>query len=359
MSPKRAGILFWKDLSHCSKSFIFIIAIVTPILTSIAVSLLFGNLFSQKPKIGIVDRGTSRILTLIAESQAITCKEYELPSMLKKAVSAGAVDIGVVLPKGFDQRVISGLKTKVTAYIWGESLIKNRALAGAIVAQKIRELTGQKPPIEIVAVTLGVGDGITWKERLLPLLVLIAIFMGGMMVPAVSLVEEQQKKTIQALAVTPVSLGEVYLAKGAMGAALSLFMGVIILALNQAFGSQPALLLPVLSLGAIMAATVGILLGTTIKDLNSLFAVMKFIGLFLYAPALVYLFPQVPGWLGMVFPTYYVIAPIIEISLKNGAWAGISLEVFILVWIILIMWGLILLKIKASGSRPVGAVCRG
>ncbi len=356
MNPNRVGILLWKELAQGSKSFIFIIAIIIPILTSLFFSLLFGTLFSRKPILGIVDRGTSRIVTSIAESPSITCKGYDSTSNLKKAVATGAVDVGVVLPKGFDRFVISGERTEVMAYVWGESLIKNRAMVEAVMAKQIREMAGQNPPIEIIPAALGDGEAITWEDRLLPLIVFIAIFMGGMMVPASSLVDEKQKQTLKALMITPASLGDVYLAKGAVGAILSLFMGILILLLNHAFGTQPLLLFLVLALGAIMAATVGVLLGTLIKDINILFVMMRLLGLVLYAPAIIYLFPQVPGWVGKIFPTYYLMAPLIEISQKNVAWPDISLDLFILVGVILCMFGVIALKTKTASRQRISAI---
>ena len=84
--------------------------------------------------------------------------------------------------------------------------------------------------------------------------------------------------------------------------------------------------------------------------------IVIFMGLFLYAPALICLFPQVPGWIGRVFPTYYVMAPIIEINRRNGAWPDISLDVFILVGVILCMWSVIVLKTKMAGRRRVSAI---
>jgi len=68
-------------------------------------------------------------------------------------------------------------------------------------------------------------------------------------------------------------------------------------------------------LAAIMAAELGLILGTSIKDVNTLFAVWKFGGLILFGPAIVYMFPQLPQWLGYLFPTYYIVRPIMDISL--------------------------------------------
>jgi len=350
MSPNRVGILLWKEFAHSSKGYLFVFAVLTPVLFSLVVSLLFGTLLSQRPRLGIVDGGNSRIFSRAAESESIAARRFGSIPKLKKAVKTGAVDVGVALPKDFDRKVISGENTRVAAYVWGESLIRNRAMVGAILEKQVREMAGQKPPAEIVAVSLAEGEGVTWEERLFPLLVLMAIFMGGMMVPAASMVDEKQKQTLKALMIIPVSLGDVYLAKGMAGVILSLFAGILILILNNALGAQPSLLVLILALGAIMAATLGVLLGTLIKDINALFAAMKFMGVFLYAPALVYLFPRVPPWIGKFFPTYYVMAPVIEISQKNGGWLDVSLDICILAGVILSMWCAIGIKSKMTGE---------
>jgi len=40
-----------------------------------------------------------------------------------------------------------------------------------------------------------------------------------------------------------------------------------------------------------------------VKDINTLFAIIKGLGIFLYAPAIVSLFPELPQWIAKVFPT--------------------------------------------------------
>ena len=107
-------------------------------------------------------------------------------------------------------------------------------------------------------------------------------------------------------------------------------MGVLILVLNNAFAMRPGLLLFSLALGALMAVTFGILLGALIRDINTLFAAVKGIAILLYAPALVYLFPEIPGWIGRLFPTYYMIQPVIEIAQEGAGWAQIAPELTIL-----------------------------
>ena len=177
--------------------------------------------------------------------------------------------------------------------------------------------------------------------------------LGVAFLPAISVVNEKEKRTLEALVITPTTIGDVFAAKGLLGIILSLVMGVVILVLNQAFGAEPALSMLVLVLGAIMAAEIGLLLGVLVNKTTSLFAVVKFGGLLLYAPAFVYLFPQIPEWIGRIFPTYYAIQPIVEISLRGGGWPEIAINVFILAGLDLVLIVAIMLALRRTKQYAV------
>ncbi len=328
MSIKRLGILLGKEIVQGPKSFIFIWVVVAPVLISLVLSLVFGSLFSDKPRLGVVDDG-SQMLTQARELTSIVTREYGAAPEMREAVRNGSVDMGIVLPDDFDILIKEGKKTAITAYIWGGSLAKNRTILEVTIWNLARQLAGQEPPIEIQSTSLG-GEAGPWSERLLPLVVLMAVFLGGLFLPATSIIGEKEKRTLQAVLITPATVEEVFLAKGLFGFMLSTFAGIIILALNQAFGTEPALLMLVLALGAVMAAALGLLFGTLLKDITSLFAIWKLGGILLFAPALVYMFPQIPKWVARIFPTYYLIQPIFEISQRGATWAEIATNVFIL-----------------------------
>jgi ABC-2 type transport system permease protein len=346
-------VLLRKELVHGPKSFTFVFALLAPLTLSLVVSLVFGTLFSEKPKLGIADEGNSQVGRLVAELDTVVGKVYSSSAELERAVRAGAVDMGIVLPSGFDQAVAQGQGVEISAYIWGESLVKNRVILGAVVTDLVFQLIGHQVPLEIVTTALGETESLPLNDRLLPLIVLMTVFMGGSMIPASALVDEKQKRTLKALTITPTTLGEVYFTKGLVGVLASLLMGVLILTLNQAFGAQPQLLLLVLALGCVLAATFGILLGVATKDITSLFATFKSIGLFLYAPAFVYLFPQIPQWVGKVFPTYYVIQPVIEISQDGGTWSDIASEVLVLIGLIGVLFGVVAVAAKRVQGREI------
>ncbi len=123
-------------------------------------------------------------------------------------------------------------------------------------------------------------------------------------------------------------------------------MGLIILALNQAFGGQPGLLVLMLALGAVMAAELGLILGSLVKDMSSLFAVWKSGGILLFGPAIIYLFPEIPQWIGQIFPTYYLVEPVVRISQQGGGWSDVAAHVFVLVGLDLILVAVVALALR-------------
>ena len=353
MSPRHVGILLGKDLWHGPKSLIFVWALVMPVIISLAVSLIFGTLFSEKPRLGVLDEGSSQLVAMTEQLDSVTTKEYDSVSEIKQAVEDGAVDVGMVLPADFDSSVMQGKETELTTYIWGESLAKNRIILGAAIANLVRELAGQEAPVEIETITLGDEASIPWSERVLPLIVLMAVFLGGLFLPASSVIEEKEKRTLEAVAITPASVGDVFIAKGLMGIILSLLTGVVILVLNQAFGTEPALLVLVLALGATMAAEIGLLCGALMKDITTLFAIWKAGGIFLFGPAIIYMFPQIPQWVGRLFPTYYFLQPIIAISQGSGSWSNVATNVFILAGLDLLLIAVVVFALKKTRQVAV------
>jgi len=345
MSIRRVSILLGKDFKYGSKGFIFILAVVAPILISLVLTLVFGTFFSQTAKLGLTDQGDSRLVELVSASDSVQTRTYATADDLRRAVEAGAVDMGVALPENFDEDALSGNSIVLPAYVWGESLAKNRGILLATVNSAVRQLAGQEVPVHIETTTLGDTQSVPWSDRLLPFVLLYAVIIGGTMVPASLMVDEKQKRTLTALAITPTTLGDILAAKGLMGVIMALVMSVVILLMNQAFGVQPGLLIMVLGLGAVLAALFGLVLGLLVKDINTLFATTKAMGLLLFAPGVVYMFPGIPQWIGKIFPTYYIIQPVVEISQRGGSWPDIIFEVSILAGLIVLM---LVLTIVAS-----------
>ncbi len=329
MSFKRIWTLVKAELLHGPKDIILVVAIVIPVLLSLFFNLAFGNIFTGRARLGIYDQGASQMPALLQAAGSISLKMYDSELVLKEAAGSGSVDMGVVLPADFDALAASGT-VKLKAYIWGESLAKNRTLVPAVLAEAARQIAGYDVPVNIETVALGDKSSLPWSDRLLPLTVLMAVFWGGMMLPATSLINEKQHRTLEALAVSPATVGDIFSAKGIIGVVLAFVMGVLTLVISGALSSSAPALFLVLGLGAVMAAEIGLIAGAYVGDINTLFAVFKGGGLLLFGPAIVFMFPQIPAWVGYIFPTYYVVRPVVDTSVSGKGLADVALYVGVL-----------------------------
>ena len=311
MNVKRTGVMLKREILQGNKGFLLIMAIAAPIIMSLVVSLVFGTLFNTTPRLGILDEGDSRMVDLASGYSSMITTEYSTDAELRQAVESGSASLGIVLPADFDHAVSEATETDLTVYIWGEGRIEHFETLVINIDNIILELSGAEAPVNIETIPLGSGTGIPWNERLLPFIVLYTIILAAVMLPAMAVVTEKEKKTMTVLVASPATLGEIFFSKGVVGVVLSLFMGVAVLLINQAFGVQPWLLVLVLGLGAVMASIIGLIAGAFLKDVTSLFALSKIAGTLLSGPGLVYMFPQIPQWIGRIFPTYYMIEPIV------------------------------------------------
>jgi ABC-2 type transport system permease protein len=340
MNLKRVWTLIKNEVFHGPKDIVLVMAIVMPILLALFVNLAFGNIFGDRASLGIYDEDHSQLPAVLDSAGSISLRTYGDETGLREAVAAGSVDMGIVLPADFDSILESGT-VQLKAYVWGESLAMNRVIIPIAVADAVRVVNGSELPVNVETVVLGDESTLPWGDRLLPMVVLMAIFFGGMMIPASSLINEKNRRTLEALNVSPATVGDIFLAKGVVGALLSIFMGVLTLVISGGFSASfPALIL-VLGLGAIMAAETGLLAGTFIKDMNTLFAFWKFGGLLLFGPAIVFMFPQIPQWIGYIFPTYYIVKPVVDLSVNNLGFGSIILYLVILAAIVVVIGGVI------------------
>ncbi len=351
MSLRRIGLLLHREFVRGPKNFMFIFAVIVPLVLSLTMLLVFGTLFAEKPRLGIADAGDSQFTHSAAATEAFTVRKYASEAELRDATAMGAVDIGVVLPSDFDESVSSGKTTTVTAYIWGGSLLKDRAALAATTATWVRQMAGQVSPVNIITTVLDGSVVLPWEDRLLPLILMMGVTFGGLMIPASSLVAEKQQHTLAALSVTPATMVDIYAAKGLVGVTISTVMTLVILGLNRTLGNSTLLLAGVLLLSAIFAAEAGVVIGTLVKDIDSLFATVKALGLLLYAPALIYVFPDIPQWIARVFPTYYIIHPVIEITQHGARLADIAGKLGVLLILILALGGLLALLTQRMRYR--------
>ncbi len=339
MDIQRILILLGKEVRLGATNFMSIYVLAMPVIISLLVALVFGDLIAQTPRLGIYDAGGSEQFTQpLLDHPSINTTLYGTEAALQDAVERGSEEVGLSLPSGFIQALESGSdEVNYTVYRWGEAGVRNLLLLESTVVRAMVEGGGlgmNQLPVSVNAEQLGSANTLSWSQRLLPLILIMSIVLGGLWIPAASLIDEKQKRTLVALTSTPTSLMDVYLSKTLMGFILSGIMAVIILLLNGAFAGQIALLLLVIGLGGLMSSVFGVILGSVSKDMDTFMGVIKVMGIVLYAPGILKIFPQVPEWIGRLFPTYYLMNPLLEVSQNGAGFGDILIDVAVLAVII-------------------------
>jgi len=338
-----------KDLRLGPRSPIFLWVLFLPVFLTLILQVVFGSLFEPKPRLGIVDSGDSQITAAVEEIEGIQLARLDDVEKLKAKLEANDLDAGLVLPAGFDEAVRTGARPPLELYVGGESLASNRIILVATTLELVRDLEPEAAPVEVEIVALG-EEGLPISLRLVPLIMMYALVVAAVFLPAFSIADEREKGTLNALTVTPVRLSEVLAAKGVLGFVLAFLMAVFTLWLNRAMGAQALPLVVVLAVAALMCAEFGLIFGAAAKDVNGVFALIKGTGALLIGPTVFYLFPDWPQWIAKLFPTYWIINPLFEVTIEDAGLGEVWVEILVALGVI----ALLMIPVMALTKRLRG-----
>ena len=294
-------------------------ALVIPFLLTVLIQSVFGDLFAPEPRLAIADEGSSQLSVQAADLEGIEVLFVDDQKTVVTMVTENDVDAGLYLPAGFDNEVKSGAVPRLAFYVSGESLASNRVVLGVTTLDMVRGIEGTEPPVDVVVNHLGAA--LDLSVRMLPLLLLLVVAVAAAFVPAAGLVQEKEDRTLSALLVSPASMGDVLGAKALLGVILALVTGFVTLFINQAVTGNAFAHLVILGVAALMMAEIGVMLGLWAKDSNTMFAAWKGGAILLFFPAIFYIFPDLPAWIGRLGPTFYFMDPSFRV-MTEGATLG-------------------------------------
>lgn len=338
----RVGTMLGRELKLGPRSPVVLMAVVLPLLMTFLVASVFGGLLESQPRLGIYSPDPTALTTTAGQTEGIRSGDYASESDLRADVADHDLDAGLILPAGFDASVAAGQTVQVTYLVSGQALASDRAVLAVSVTAMVRELAGSEASVDVTVVTVGAEDFVPMGDRLIPLLVVYAVVVAALFVPAASVLDERVKGTLDAILATPASIGEVLVSKAAFASVLSVLMGVVTLIINQAFSGEILGIVLALLLGTAMLVQLGLILGLWVKDMNTLYTWIKAGGILIILPGLLALFPTLPQWISQLAPTYYFLQPIYDLSVGGatlsdvlptlGICLAIALAILPLLW---------------------------
>jgi len=260
------------------------------------------------------------------------------------------VSLGLSFPDDFVATVTGGGSSTVTVYVTGAVPPEVRSTVSALVRELGYLAAGEQPlvsqPTE-AEVILGVdraGDQISLREQMRPLFVFFVLLIE-MMALGTLVAGEIHSRTVTAILATPARVSDFLIAKGIAGTLLAFVQALILVALIQSFGNQPALMVLALLLGAVMATGFGLMAGSVGRDFITIVFWSMLILIPLIIPAIAVMFPgTAAAWIKAI-PSYPLVDIIVGASVFDqgfGDLAGSLLAltgwcvlVFLAGWVIL------------------------
>lgn len=240
--------IFRKDLITSVKSKNLLIILLTPVF----LSLLFNSTISLTDNtvvpVAVYDEGSSTDFIEYLSSRSnydVTIADSAVKS--EELLYNQKVSAIMLVPKGFSADIKNGLTPSL-------NIIVNPYEAKSVVFLQtykdiVMDFAGQRYPVNI---TLNMLSGNLQSRFTIPVWIMFTVIFVGMMVLPNTLTTEKEKKTLDAILVSPASEKDVIYGKSLFGLFLTILISLVIIIINKGF------------VGNFLSVTVFIILGSTV-----------------------------------------------------------------------------------------------
>lgn len=296
MNRLRVRAIFRKDMRDAVRDSRVLTALLMPLALGLFYSFMFNDdsIRTQKVKIGVVASEKTALMQAIKRQAGADVRLVFVAvpdqAQLRQRVRAKKVDIGLVVPPGFDAGVKAGSSPSLELLLPASPSVSPDFVT-AIVDRSVRDMAGQAPPARIVRRSLPADQDATSaldvlgprKDFILVAMIMLLAMIAVYAVPAV-LVEETEKKTMEALTLIA-STAEVITAKALFGIALSVVGVPVLLVITRGDPGNVALLAAAVVLSAVVLVGIGLLASGFFRTQQQLNTWSGLVLLVLLAPA--------------------------------------------------------------------------
>lgn len=240
------------------------LGILMMMLTGRVLPLMTG--LSDDRTLIVYDEGQSRtILQLRKQEHVRLGRAASLDEMHEWVGTAADVRLGLVLPAGYDQAVPEGSAPVLTAYAvhWAKaSEVEERR---AFFERALSEATGRPAYLQVASERVyPPPDGQGFSTLATSVVILVTLTVGIFLVPY-SIGDERQTKTLNALLVSPASIGHIVTAKALAGSVYCLLTAAIAVAFNAPLFVHWWVVVATVACATLLAVGMGLLLGALLE----------------------------------------------------------------------------------------------
>ena len=349
MNLRIIGALISKDVSLFFRNRFFALVTVLGIVAYMIIYFVMPSSVDESLKIGLYASVIPPAFEQI-QQEGLEIEVVESEEALREAVTEGQYVAGVALPADIMERLMLGQKPQVTVYFAADTPEEIKDAVAVLIRELAYLQTGQPLAIEVSEEILGpdmLGMQIPPRDRLRPLLAIFILIIETMGL-ATLIGEEVERHTIHALLVTPMTVRDLFAAKGITGISLAFGQAVLFMAIAGGMSGQPLIILAALLLGAVLVTGIGFLVGSVAKDMLSAMPWLLVAFIPLVIPTVGVMFPGlITGWV-KVIPSYYLVDTVHRAANFGSGWGDVWRNLLMLLGFdLVIVWiGIMALRRK-------------
>ena len=325
------GALVAKDFSLFFRNRFFALITVLGLVVYLVIYFVMPKSVNESLEIGLY---APVVLPAFEQMQGegLEIERVESEELLKEGVTEGQYVAGIALPADIMEGFVSGQKPKISVYFASDVPEETKDAVKVMIRELAYQQTGQALAIEVTEEILGpdlAGMQIPPRDRMRPLFAVLLIMTETFGLASL-ISEEVERRTINALLVTPVTVKELFTAKGITGVSLAFVQAALFMAIIGGMSRQPLIILATLLLGAVLVTGVGFIIAALGKGFMSVMAWGMVILIILFIPAFGVMFPgAVTGWVKAI-PSYYLVDTVHQASNFGADWGDVWYNLLVL-----------------------------
>jgi len=336
-----------KDAILYFRNRFFAVITMLGLVTFVIIYFVMPSTVDETLKLGVYAPG---IPPEILESQEIQdgIELTVIPSeeKLKDEVLEGTYIAGLALAGN------PSAEFSINVYLASDLPDEMRDTIEALITEMAFQVTGKPAPVKWQQEILGrdmAGEQIPQRDRMRSLFAVFILFTETFGLAGL-LSEEFERRTAQALLVTPLTLKDLFTAKAILGTIMAFVQAMIVLAIVGGMNVQPLIITVAVLLGAVLVTALAFFMAALGKDFISVMAWGIPGMVILIIPAFAIMAPGITSDWIKVIPSYYLTDTIFQVANLEAGWNEIWSNLLILIGfnIVLLSAGILALRRKAQ-----------
>ena len=349
MNWRIIGTLVSKDLSLFFRKKGILALTVLGLVFYLIIYFVMPSTANENLKIGVYAPELPPVFEHLPE-EGLELSVVDSEEELKDRVSDGTFIVGIFIPHDFIEKINAGQKPDIQLFFTADAPDEIKGSMETLVNEFAYLFTGQTLTVEVSEEILGqdlLGAPIPPRDRLRPLLAIFIIFMEILGL-AHLITEEVERRTAQALLVTPATVIDIFTAKSIAGIGLAFVQAVLFMAIVGGMNLNPIIILVVLFIGAALATGLSFLISSFAKDFMSVLAWSVPVLVILIIPSLGIMIPgAITRWVKAI-PSYYLVDAVHRVANYGSGWGDVwnSLLILLAYTVVIVGVGILVLRRK-------------